>query len=146
MDAIPLRSVRPLIFKTICVTDLNKERVDLKDQNLKRLAENIEKELQYEVEEMISEVDAEKKIGTYFQNLSQADTKMTGHPLQGKLPLIRLRVEYTDESQQLNSARYQHPDIKVCLFQFVLYVDSETSSMRKLQIPVMFSSSRREPR
>ena len=56
MDAIPLRSVRPLIFKTICVTDLNKERVDLKDQNLKRLAENIERELQYEVEEMISEV------------------------------------------------------------------------------------------
>jgi len=90
MDAIPLRSVRPLIFKTICVTDLNKERVDLKDQNLKRLAENIERELQYEVEEMISE----------------ADTKMTGHPLQGKLPLIRLRVEYTDESQQLNSARF----------------------------------------
>ena len=36
---------------------------------------------------------------------------MTGHPLQGKLPLIRLRVEYTDESQQLNSARYHHkPD------------------------------------
>ena len=31
MDAIPLRSVRPLIFKTICVTDLNKERVDLMD-------------------------------------------------------------------------------------------------------------------
>ena len=56
MDPIPLRSVRPLIFKTICVTDLNKERVDLKDQNLKRLAENIERELQYEVEEMISEV------------------------------------------------------------------------------------------
>ena len=65
MDAIPLRSVRPLIFKTICVTDLNKERVDLKDQNLKRLAENIERELQYEVEEMISEV-MKRKTSMYI--------------------------------------------------------------------------------
>ena len=56
MDAIPLQSVRPLIFKTISVTDLNKERVDLRDENAKRLAENIERELQYEVEEMIAEV------------------------------------------------------------------------------------------
>ena len=56
LDAIPLRSVRPMIFKTILVTDLNKERVNLKDQDHKRLAENIERELKYEVEEMISQV------------------------------------------------------------------------------------------
>ena len=110
MDAIPLRSVRPLIFKTICVTDLNKERVDLMDENPKRLAENIEKELQYEVEEMISEVRNENlSLSLKIVIFNQADTKMTGHRLQGKLPLIRLRVEYTDERQQLNSARYHHP-------------------------------------
>ena len=45
-----------MIFKTILVTDLNKERVNLKDQDHKRLAENIERELKYEVEEMISQV------------------------------------------------------------------------------------------
>ena len=146
MDAIPLRSVRPLIFKTICVTDLNKERVDLMDENPKRLAENIEKELQYEVEEMISEVgNGNMALSLKIVIVNQADTKMTGHRLQGKLPLIRLRVEYTDERQQLNSARYHHPYFTmhlVVLFSFS-NVDLGTSSGRKLPIRAIFFYSRR---
>ena len=48
--------MRPLIFKTISVTDMSKERVDLGDQDPKRLLQAIETELKYEVEEMISQV------------------------------------------------------------------------------------------
>merc|ERR1719154_799451 len=36
----------------------------------------------------------------------EAGNLLTGHPKQGTRPLLRLRVEYTDESQQLNSARF----------------------------------------
>lgn len=31
-----------------------------------------------------------------------------GHPKQPKKPLIRLRVEYTDESQMFNTTRFGH--------------------------------------
>ena len=94
-----------MIFKTISVHDLR--RVNLNELDLKKLSRDIETELNYEVEEMISE----------------ADSKLTGHHLQGQRPLLRLRVEYTDECQQLNSARYTfnnetvpgiHSTIKQC--------------------------------
>ena len=87
MDPIALQSVRPLIFKTLTVTDL--KSVNLAEEDLKKLTNSIETALQYEVEDMIAE----------------ADSKLTGHRLQGQKPLLRLRVEYTDESQQLSSAR-----------------------------------------
>ena len=45
--------------------------------------------MKYKVEEMIAE----------------AENLLTGHTKQSTRPMIRLRVEYTDESQQLNSAR-----------------------------------------
>merc|ERR1719154_891141 len=60
------------------------------EPDMKRLNQAIETELKYEVEEMIVE----------------AGNLLTGHPKQGTRPLLRLRVEYTDESQQLNSARF----------------------------------------
>ena len=88
LDPIALKTVRPLVFKTISITDMR--RIDLNEPDPKKKLQMIETELKYEVEEMIS----------------QADMKLTGHALQGKKPLIRLRVEYTDESQQLNSARF----------------------------------------
>ena len=82
--------MRPLIFKTISVTDMSKERVDLGDQDPKRLLQAIETELKYEVEEM----------------MAQAELLLTGHPDQGTRPLLRLRVEYTEENQQLSAARF----------------------------------------
>lgn len=88
LDPIPLQTVRPMVFKTIAITDLRK--VDLAEQDMKRLNNAIETQLKYEVEEMIAE----------------AENQLTGHAMQGTRPMLRLRVEYTDESQQLNSARF----------------------------------------
>jgi len=87
MDPIPLKTVRPMVFRSISVTDL---KVDLTEPDAKRLINAIETQLKYEVEDMIVE----------------AENQLTGHPKQGKRPLLRLRVEYNDESQQLNSARF----------------------------------------
>jgi len=88
LDPIPLQTVRPMVFKTISITDL--KRVDLTESDTKRLNNAIETQLKYEVEEMIAE----------------AENLLTGHPKQGTRPMLRLRVEYTDENQQLNSARF----------------------------------------
>ena len=88
LDPIPLQTVRPMVFKTIAITDLKK--VDLTESDTKRLSNAIETQLKYEVEEMIAE----------------AENLLTGHPKQGTRPMLRLRVEYTDENQQLNSARF----------------------------------------
>ena len=38
--------------------------------------------------------------------LEEAELLLTGHPDQGKRPLLRLRVEYTEESQVLNPSRF----------------------------------------
>jgi hypothetical protein len=54
MDPIALKSVRPLIFKTIQMTDLR--RVNFSEKNGKKLSQQIETELRYEVEEMIRRV------------------------------------------------------------------------------------------
>jgi hypothetical protein len=51
MDPIPLETVRPLIFKTILMSDLR--RVNFREKSEKKLTQQIEKELCYEVEEMI---------------------------------------------------------------------------------------------
>ena len=88
MDPIPLKSVRPFIFKTISVTDL--PRVDFSMLDTKKLADKIETELKFEVEEM----------------MNQAELLLTGHPDQGTRPLLRLRVEYTEEAHQLSAARF----------------------------------------
>jgi len=88
LDPIPLQTVRPMVFRTISISDLKK--VDLTEPDLKRLSNSIETQLKYEVEEMIAD----------------AENQLTGHPNQGTRPMLRLRVEYTDETQQLNSARF----------------------------------------
>ena len=88
MEPIPLKSVRPFIFKTINVTDL--PRVDFTMMDTKKLSDKIETELKFEVEEMMNE----------------AELLLTGHPDQGTRPLLRLRVEYTEETHQLSAARF----------------------------------------
>jgi len=88
MVPVPLQTVRPLIFRQISITDL--KNVDLTEPDPKVLNEAIYRCVKYEVEDMLEE----------------AGNLLTGHPKQGKRPLLRLRVEYTDESQQLNSARF----------------------------------------
>ena len=88
MVPVSLQTVRPLIFRQISITDL--KNVDLTEPDPKVLNEAIYRCVKYEVEDMLEE----------------AGNLLTGHPKQGKRPLLRLRVEYTDESQQLNSARF----------------------------------------
>ena len=88
MEPIPLQSVRPLIFRTLSVTDL--KSVNLAETDQRRLTTSLKTALQHEVEDMIAE----------------ADSKLTGHRLLGQQPLVRLRIEFTDESQQLCNARF----------------------------------------
>ncbi len=64
---------------------LEQENVDLFSGNEQAIQGRVEAFLKLKVEEMIRE----------------ASRKLTGHPKQPQLPLLRLRVEYTDESQQL---------------------------------------------
>ena len=87
MDVIPLQTVRPLVFRTVALQDM---RLDLGEPDGKKLGEAIERQLKYEVEEMLAE----------------AELLLTGHHDQGKRPLLRLRVEYTDEGQMLNPSRF----------------------------------------
>ena len=83
LDPISLMIVIPMVFKTIAITDLRK--VDMTEQDM-RLNNAIEMQLKYEVQEMIAE----------------AENQLTGHAMQ----CTRLRVQYTYESQELNSARF----------------------------------------
>jgi len=88
METIPLKTVRPMKFKTIALSDLKNLNLDEKDD--KKLQRSLDRELGYVVDEMIRE----------------AELLLTGHPDQGKLPLIRLRVEYDQENQQLSPVRF----------------------------------------
>ena len=38
--------------------------------------------------------------------IAEAENLLTVHTKQGTMPMVRLRVEYTDVSQQINSARF----------------------------------------
>lgn len=90
MDEIPLKTVRPMIFKTINLTEENPP--DLKK------AKN-EKELQLKME---------KFLVNYIENLLKKELpkKLTGHPDQPTLPLVRIRVEYEDENHVISVGRF----------------------------------------
>ena len=76
-----------MVFDTV---NLDTARIDLNlSYDEKKTQQKIELYLRSRVDEMISE----------------ADQKLTGHPNQPQLPLIRLRVEYSDESHQLTPGR-----------------------------------------
>jgi len=88
MEPIPLQSVRPFVFVSKLLGEFKK--INLNETDEKKLLADIEKELKFEVQEMIQ----------------QAQAQLTGHPKQGQLPLLRLRVEYSDEKHQLNPVRF----------------------------------------
>eukprot|EP00088_Acartia_fossae_P037779 TRINITY_DN3901_c0_g1_i1.p1 TRINITY_DN3901_c0_g1~~TRINITY_DN3901_c0_g1_i1.p1 ORF type:complete len:723 (-),score=196.87 TRINITY_DN3901_c0_g1_i1:413-2581(-) len=88
MEPFVLQTVRPFVFQSKCLTEFKKLNLDDKDE--KKLQKAIERELIFEVEDMIA----------------RAQEQLSGHPKQGELPLIRLRIEYTDERHQLNPVRF----------------------------------------
>lgn len=81
---IKLNTVRPFIWKTLDLSDvpLNNSKQSKSDA--------IRDYCVQEVEEMIRE----------------ADKLRTGHPKQPKLPLIRLRCEYVDDTQLFNIVKF----------------------------------------
>jgi len=88
LEPVALQTVRPFIFVSKCLTEF--KRLNLDDKDEKKMQAAIEKELALEVDDMIE----------------QAQAQLTGHPKQGELPLIRLRIEYSDERHQLNPVRF----------------------------------------
>ncbi|XP_042860565.1 double-strand break repair protein MRE11-like [Penaeus japonicus] len=84
---LKLETVRPFIFDDVCLADQDLDYV-------------IGKKETNPVEEFIEE---------HIRGmLIRAKEQLTGHPKQPKKPLIRLRVEYTDESQMFNTTRFGH--------------------------------------
>ncbi|CRK89813.1 CLUMA_CG003472, isoform A [Clunio marinus] len=86
MEPVSLKTVRPFIFRSINIEEFVEE-LHLNERNIK---ENVEKFYAQQIEEMIDE--SKKKI--------------TGHPKQPTLPLIRLRIVYLDENHLINCARF----------------------------------------
>nr|XP_018899638.1 PREDICTED: double-strand break repair protein MRE11 [Bemisia tabaci] len=81
---IKLRSVRPFVFDTVVLSEENL------DDRIGTVNENVEAFLKDKVEEMIE----------------IAQEQITGYDKQPTLPLIRLRVEWSDEEQLLNPMRF----------------------------------------
>lgn len=85
MTEKPLKTVRPMIFRTICIEDemdLASAR-HLSDKKLNALIETFLKEY---VENLLTE---------------ELPKLLTGHPKQPTLPQVRVRVEYYDEKHQV---------------------------------------------
>jgi double-strand break repair protein MRE11 len=58
-----------------------------------------------------SEKEIQKRVDKFLQEqvremIAKAQQKLTGHPLQPTLPLIRLRVEYSNEMHVLAAGRF----------------------------------------
>jgi double-strand break repair protein MRE11 len=86
MSAVKLKTVRPFIFKTLNLDDF----VDSLRLNEGNTRDKVTKFLSQTVAEMIEE----------------AKKRLTGHRNQPKLPLIRLRVMYTNETLCINTTRF----------------------------------------
>lgn len=87
IQTIPLKTVRPFIFKIIELKHFDEEIQAFRGSNLR---EKIEKFLDGEIENLIKE---SKKL-------------ISGHPKQPKLPLIRLRVQFEEAEELLNIKRF----------------------------------------
>lgn len=85
MTAIPLKTVRPLIFKTICIEDELND-AELRHLPEKKLAARINLFLKNYVETILAE---------------EVPPLLTNHPQQPVLPQVRVRVEYVDEKHQV---------------------------------------------
>lgn len=86
IQTIPLKTVRPFIFKSIELKNFDDELNQIKGN----MRDKIEKFLEGEVEEMIKE----------------SQKLLSGHPKQPKLPLIRLRVLFEEVDSLLNIKRF----------------------------------------
>ncbi|KAL7049965.1 hypothetical protein ACKWTF_003920 [Chironomus riparius] len=86
INTIPLKTVRPFIFKAIELKNFEDELQQIKGTE----KEKSEKFLEQEVELMINEAKA----------------LCTGHPKQKTLPLIRLRVQFDETDHLLNVKRF----------------------------------------
>lgn len=86
MIPVPLRTVRPFVFRSINIDDFVEE-LRLNEGEIRT---KVEKFFIKNVEEMILE----------------SKQKLTGHGKQPKLPLIRLRVLYTSDAHIINTARF----------------------------------------
>ncbi|XP_001356803.3 double-strand break repair protein MRE11 [Drosophila pseudoobscura] len=86
LKELPLQSVRPFVYDSIVLPDKAEElRLNEGDTSTK-----VYKFSQERVESMIE----------------KAKAQLTGHPKQPHLPLIRLRLLYTDESCMFNTIRF----------------------------------------
>ncbi|XP_070492469.1 double-strand break repair protein MRE11 [Chironomus tepperi] len=86
INTIPLKTVRPFIFKAIELKNFEDELQQIKGNP----KDKIEKFLEQEVEQMIKDSKA----------------LCTGHPKQKTLPLIRLRVQFEETDHLLNVKRF----------------------------------------
>ncbi|KAH8412908.1 hypothetical protein KR009_006710 [Drosophila setifemur] len=86
LKELPLQSVRPFVFESILLPD----RAD---------------------ELGLNEGDASTKVYRFARDrveamIVQAESQLTGHPRQPTLPLIRLRLIYSDEACMFNTIRF----------------------------------------
>ncbi|XP_017057306.1 double-strand break repair protein MRE11 [Drosophila ficusphila] len=86
MKELPLQTVRPFVFESVVLPDLAEELG-------------------------LEESDASDKVFRFAKErveamLQKASAQHSGHPKQPTLPLIRLRLLYTDESCMFNAIRF----------------------------------------
>ncbi|KAH8240994.1 hypothetical protein KR026_009962 [Drosophila bipectinata] len=86
LKELPLQTVRPFVHESVVLADIADE-LELTQGNA---SANVHKYAKKRVEAMIE----------------QAKTQLTGHPQQPTLPLIRLRLLYTDETCMFNTIRF----------------------------------------
>ncbi|XP_023160670.2 double-strand break repair protein MRE11 [Drosophila hydei] len=86
LKPIPLQTVRPFIFESIDLEDYV-DKLNLKEGDASIKVYNF----------AIKRVEA---------MIEQAKSLLTGHPKQPTIPLIRLRLRYTDETYMFNTIRF----------------------------------------
>lgn len=86
LEKIPLKTVRPFVFRSIHVA------TEFEDEDLESTKMQ-DKVLQF-------------SVNAVQDMLKEAEAMLTGHEKQPKLPLIRLRIEVTNECQMFNSIRF----------------------------------------
>ena len=92
LQEVPLKTVRPMIFKNIWIEDPeNGLQNQFDSADIKKVHAVIEKYLI-------------KYISKTLER--ELPPLLTGDPSQPKLPLVRVRVEYIDDSHQLTASRF----------------------------------------
>ncbi|XP_068150460.1 double-strand break repair protein MRE11 isoform X2 [Drosophila tropicalis] len=86
LKPLPLKTVRPFIFESINLSDMAAE-LGLDEGDAKS---KVEKFARMKIEEMIE----------------RSKDRLTGHPKQPEIPLIRLRLLYPNESYMFNTIRF----------------------------------------